>query len=160
MNLFPVPQSIDQQSESNSASGSVNSWDNRNGYLKVSSNKNFVVGETIIGSSSKTIANIVSIFNLSSNYSVDSSSIVKKGWTTETGFLNNSLQRLHDNDYYQYFSYSLKSKVEYEDWNNAVSSLNHTAGFKKFSDLIVESEDLENVGINTDQNLGDFVCIR
>jgi len=127
--------------------------------LKVSSNKNFVIGETIIGSSSKTIANIVSIFNLSSNYSVDSSSIVKKGWVTETGFLNNSLQRLHDNDYYQYFSYSLKSKVEYEDWNNAVSSLNHTAGFKKFSDLIVESEDLENVGINTDQNLGDFVGI-
>ena len=144
---------------SNSASGSVNSWDNRNGYLKVSSNKNFVIGETIIGSSSKTIATIVSIFNVSSNYSVDSSSIVKKGWITETGFLNNSLQRLHDNDYYQYFSYSLKSKVEYEDWNNAVSSLNHTAGFKKFSDLIVESEDLENVGINTDQNLGDFVGI-
>lgn len=142
-----------------SASGIVNSWDNKNGYLKVSSTKNFNIGETIVGSSSNTIAKIVYIFNVSSNYSTDSSSIVKKGWLSETGFLNNDLQRLHDNDYYQYFSYALKSKVQYEDWNNAVSSLNHTAGFKKFSDLIVESIDLDNVGISTDQNLGDFVGI-
>ena len=142
-----------------SASGVVNSWDNRNGYLKVSSVKDFNVGETIVGSSSNTVAKIVYIFRVSSNYSVDSSSIVKKGWLNETGFLNNSLQRLHDSDYYQYFSYSLKSKVQYDDWNNAVSSLNHTAGFKKFSDLIVESTDLNNVGITTDQNLGDFIGI-
>ena len=142
-----------------SASGVVNSWDYRNGYLKVSSVKDFNVGETIVGSSSNTVAKIVYIFRVSSNYSVDSSSIVKKGWLNETGFLNNSLQRLHDSDYYQYFSYSLKSKVQYDDWNNAVSSLNHTAGFKKFSDLIVESTDLNNVGITTDQNLGDFIGI-
>jgi hypothetical protein len=144
---------------SNSASGIVNSWDNRNGYLKISSIKSFNIGETIIGSTSNTNAKIVYIFNVNSNYSTDSSSIVKKGWLNETGFLNNNLQRLHDNDYYQYLSYSLKSKVQYEDWNNAVSSLNHAAGFKKFGDLIVESRDLNNIGISTEQDLGDFIGI-
>ena len=71
--------------------------------------------------------------------------------------MNNNVQRLPDNDYYQYFSYSLKSKVSYEKWNDPVSSLNHTAGFKKFSDLQVESKLTQpnslRVGIKTDVSL-------
>ena len=59
-----------------------------------------------------------------------------------TGFLNNELQRVHDNDYYQAFSYSIKSKVQIKEWNDIVGSLNHTSGFKKFSDLQVESDEL------------------
>ena len=38
--------------------------------------------------------------------------------------------------------------MEYENWNDAVSSLNHTAGFKKFSDYQLESE--KYCGIKTD----------
>ena len=38
---------------------------------------------------------------------------------------------------------------------NAVSSLNHTAGFKKFSNLIIES-DSNSLGISTERNQGDF----
>jgi hypothetical protein len=90
------------------------------------------------------------------HYNISASSIVKKGWQVESGFLNNNFQRLHDSDYYQYFSYALKSKVQYEDWKDSVSSLNHTAGFKKFSDLVVESSESIFSGISTDQNSGDF----
>ena len=57
----------------------------------------------------------------------------------QTGKLNESFQRIHDNDYYQYFSYSVKSNISLENWNSIVSDLNHTLGFKKFSDLSVES---------------------
>ena len=141
-----------------SANGVVNSWNEKTGNLKVSTVDNFNIGENIVASSSKSVGRITAISLFNAFYNIGSSSVVKKGWQTESGFLNSSLQRLHDNDYYQYFSYAIKSKVEYEDWNNAVSSLNHTAGFKKFSDLIVESED-KNAGISTDQNLGDFVGI-
>jgi hypothetical protein len=141
------------------SSGIVNSWDSKNGYLKVSSIDDFVGGDVLIGQSSNSQATVSNIIEFNSNYNVNSSSIVDKGWNRETGFLNNNIQRLHDNDYYQYFSYSIKSKVQYEDWNNPVSSLNHTAGFKKFSDLVIESVDLDNVGINTEQNLGDFTGI-
>jgi hypothetical protein len=142
---------------SGSASGIVNSWDDNSGYLKVSSIDNFSINENITGTSSNVIGKINAINDIITNYSVDSSSIVEKGWNRETGFLNNNLQRLPDNDYYQYFSYELKSKIQYEEWNNPVSTLNHTVGFKKFANLIVETN--QNVGIVTNQNLGDFVGI-
>ena len=82
---------------------------------------------------------INNILRFDSTYDLDSYSLVENGWETSTGFLNNSLQRIHDNEYYQNFSYAIKSKVPYETWNDAVSTLNHTAGFRKFSDLQVES---------------------
>jgi hypothetical protein len=47
----------------------------------------------------------------------------------------------------------LKSEISIQEWNDAVSNLNHTLGFKKFSDLIVESIPLVS-GISTTQNEG------
>uniref|UniRef100_UPI00200EFEA9 hypothetical protein n=1 Tax=Escherichia coli TaxID=562 RepID=UPI00200EFEA9 len=88
------------------------------------------------------------------NYTVGSSSTVSKGWQKETGILDNQFQRVHDNDYYQYFSYSLRSQVPLDTWNGAVGNLNHTAGFKKFGDLLIESSPTVS-GMNTEQNLGD-----
>ena len=64
--------------------------------------------------------------------------------------MNFNTERLSDNDYYQNFSYSLKSKVSLEKWDDAVSSLNHTAGFLKFSDLIIESSDRVFDGVFTE----------
>ena len=142
-----------------SSSGSANSWNPRLGYLKASATNAFKVGENVVGSSSKSVAKITAVNLFNSFYNIDDSSVVKKGWLNEVGFISNNLQRLHDNDYYQYFSYALKSKVEYAKWDNAVSSLNHTAGFKKFSDLIVESKDPDDVGISTNQNEGTFTGI-
>ena len=144
---------------SQSSSGVVNSWNSNLGFLKVTSNKNFVVGENVVGSSSKSVAKIAAVSIFNAFYDIEDSSIVKKGWLNEVGFLNNSLQRLHDSDYYQYFSYALKSKVELSKWNNAVSSLNHTAGFKKFSDLVIETKDFNDVGITTNQNEGNVIAI-
>jgi len=147
----------DEDIKSNTSLGQVENWDSNNELLRVSSSDSFFANDRVIGQSSFSEGIIDFVESYNSSYDVDSSSIVRKGWELETGFLNNSIQRLHDNDYYQYFSYSLKSKIEYEDWNNPVSSLNHTAGFKKFSDLVVESQDQQNVGINTNQNDGNFV---
>jgi YHYH protein len=132
---------------SNSASGIVQSWDPNNSYLKVSTNKDFVVGEIVYSQSSQSSGVIESIINFNSSYDVNSSSIVKKGWDTQKGFLDDRLQRIQDNDYYQYFSYSLKSEIPFDNWNPAVSDLNHSAGFKKFSDLQIESD--IQVGVQT-----------
>jgi hypothetical protein len=143
---------------SGSSIGRVNSWDYKNGYLKISSFDEFNVGDKILAETSGAEGLISGILYFNSYYNVDSSSIVKKGWNKNTGFLNDSMQRLHDNDYYQYFSYSIRSKVHYEDWSDPVNSLNHTVGFKKFSDLSVESL-VSNSGITTNQNYGDFIGI-
>ena len=42
--------------------------------------------------------------------------------------------------YYQNFSYSLKSRIAYDTWQDVVSTLNHTLGFKKYSDYEVVSD--------------------
>ncbi len=140
---------------STSASGKVESWDSNNQYLKVSTVDDFIENENVRGESSNSVGIIKEVIDFESNYKVDAYSNVRKGWNSETGFLNNNFQRLHDSDYYQYFSYALKSQKDLNTWDNPVSSLNHTAGFKKFGNLVVESEPT-NAGISTEQNLGDF----
>jgi hypothetical protein len=154
-------------SNSSDSKGIVQKMNENSEYLKISTSDIFKIGDTISGSTSFTKGVIIDI--LSSGecvYDVESFSIVKNGWKKETGFLSNNLQRIHDGDYYQYFSYSLRSEISLNDWINPVNDLNHTAGFKKFSDLIIESHDIGigtnstlYTGISTSQNNGDFVGI-
>jgi len=130
--------------------GTVESWDPVNDILRISSNNIYEIGD-IIKTLSGSQAKIVDIITNEGIYDVKESEIVKKTWQNNVGFLNDSLQKISDNDYYQYFSYSLKSKVDYDDWDEATNSLVHTVGFKKFGDLIIEST-LNQVGLSTTQN--------
>lgn len=123
--------------------------------IKVLTFGNFNVGNKIRGLSSNIIANINNIKEFKVDYNVKSSTITKSGWKKETGFLNLDNQRIPDNDYYQYFSYSIQSKVEFDKWNETVNKLSHTSGFKKFSDLIVDSNS-NSFGMNKEQNNSDI----
>ena len=124
--------------------------------MKIVADYDFKENSYILGKSSGSIGIIKKVFSSYTKSEVNSSSIVELGWKKETGQLNNNLQRLHDNNYYQYFSYSLKSKVPYQKWDSSVEILNHTSGFKKFSDLIVESNPEDFSGLSTEQTLGTF----
>jgi hypothetical protein len=135
---------IGEQVVSDSGIGKVDSWNNRIELLKVSTSKDFKVGDLVVGQSSRTQGIVKSKVDYNSEIETESSSTVEKGWNTTTGFFNDNQQRIPDNFYYQNFSYAIKSKVPLQDWDEAVSSLNHTAGFLKFSDLIVESKDENN----------------
>ena len=138
---------------SDSGEGKVNSWNNKIELLKVSTSKDFKVGDLVIGQSSGTQGTVKSKVDFNSDIKTESSAIVEKGWNKTTGVLNDNQQRISDNFYYQNFSYSIKSKIPLQDWDDAVSSLNHTAGFLKFSDLIIESEDQSpNLGVFTDES--------
>ena len=141
---------------SGSSSGIVINWNEYTEELKVSSTDSFDLDILIEGESSRAKGTIVNTQDFDAVYTVDSSAIAKKGWATESGFLNNSLQVMSDNNYYQNFSYSIKSKVDYETWNESVGNLNHTSGFKKFSDLVLESTDSTFTGISTSQDNGSF----
>ena len=142
---------------SGSKKGTLQSWNTFSGYLRVSADEEFVVGDSFTGESSGTTGTITEVIADNSLYDIGSSSIVKEGFQKNTGFLNSSLQRIFDSDYYQYFSYSLQSEVEFEKWKEPVSSLNHTSGFKKFSDLIVRSE--TEVGVSTTQDESKFEVV-
>jgi hypothetical protein len=147
-------------SNSSSSKGIVQGLDKNNEYLKIVSGDIFNIGDNIKGSSSFTQGVIVEILSSAECvYDVESSSIVKNGWKKETGFLSNNLQRLHDSDYYQYFSYALKSEISLDTWKDPVNNLNHTSGFKKFSDLIIESKSETFSGLSTSQDGGDFTGI-
>ncbi len=144
---------------SNSKHGYVISWNEYSEQLKISSEISFDTDFLIRGETSNSKGIITSIEDFNAIYTVSSSSIVKKGWNRETGFLNNKFQVTSDNDYYQYFSYSIKSKIDYETWNESIGNMNHTVGFKKFSDLNIESIDSSFTGISTFQDQGNFLGI-
>ena len=135
---------IGEQVVSNSGIGKVDSWNDRIELLKVSTSRDFKVGDLVVGQSSRTQGIVKSTVEYISEIETESSSTVEKGWNTTTGFFNDNQQRIPDNFYYQNFSYAIKSKIPLQDWDEAVSSLNHTAGFLKFSDLIIESKDENN----------------
>ena len=129
----------DEIVSSPNTSGIVESWDRKTGTLRVSTNKDFAVGEIITGQASNTQGIASSVTTYNSILDTDASSRVIKGSQTDSGFLNASLQRVQDSFYYQNFSYSLRSRVDFDTWNDAVSVTNHTAGFRKFSDYQLET---------------------
>ena len=142
---------INEEVTSNSATGIVQSWDPKITTLTVSSDENFVVNEVIKGTDSKVQGIASSITSFDSFINLGATSKVVQGWQEDFGKLNFELQKIQDNFYYQNFSYSLRSRVPYDDWNDSVSSLNHTLGYKKFSDYQLEtiSANSMNVGIPT-----------
>lgn len=147
------------RSDSSDVYGNVIYWNSYSEQLKVSTTQSFAINTFIIGETTGSKGFVTQVDDINAFYSVNSSSIVKKGWKRETGFLNNQFQVTSDNNYYQYFSYSIQSKVDYETWNENIGNMNHTAGFKKFSDVLVESSDVSFSGISTSQDEGSFIGI-
>jgi hypothetical protein len=134
--------------------GIVQNYDIRNEYLKVRTKDRIEINDLVVGKTSGNKGIISIILKHDSSYKINSNSITKKGWQKTTGYTNDNLQRIHDNDYYQYFSYAIRSPIEYNTWNPIVKGLTHTSGFKKFGEMIVNSYDQTIAGIPTDQNLG------
>ncbi|NDB30450.1 hypothetical protein EB151_13000, partial [archaeon] len=77
------------------------------------------------------------------------------------GILNEYLQRLSDNFYYQKFSYSINSNIPYDTWKESVRSIIHPSGFREFSDLKIfgdpqkdaKTYDYVNVGLAKSTNM-------
>ena len=138
---------VGETASSPSATGTVESWNSINGILNITSNNNFKVGERIIGSTSNSQGIASSVTSYDSYINLNYFSIVKNGWESQSGVLNNNIQRVQDNLYYQRFAYSLKSRVPYSTWEDVVGSLNHTLGFKHFADFQAESSNIGSYGI-------------
>jgi hypothetical protein len=137
--------------------GTVEDWDSKLDFIKILSKNNFKVGEIIKGSSSKTQGIPSSIDRFDAFFNLAATSKFVSGWQSDAGVLNNNIQRIQDSLYYQNFSYSIKSRVAFDTWNDAVSTLNHTTGFVKFSDYQLESnlsvEDSNSLTINLPSDL-------
>ena len=137
----------------NGKEGVVQSWDRTTKILRVLSSDDFVAGDIIRGLTSELSGVASKVTSYESYFETDVSSQIFSGNQTGSGFLNDDIQRLQDSFYYQNFSYALKSTVPFDNWNDVVSSVNHTLGYKKFSDLQIESTNLDQpaqVGISTE----------
>ena len=136
-------------------------FDPNTSILKISTNRpeEYKVGQLLTGKSSRSQAKITEIVGVSTfTYNIRPFSKNNKKGFLKKGFLNEDSQRLHDSDYYQYFSYSLKSNVGISSWNDPVESLVHPVGMKKFSDLQVVSEPTNSEMVE-DQNDGALLGI-
>jgi len=137
-----------------STTGEVQYWEANTGILRISAQKDFVVGDIIVGGASGVQGTATSIKSFDAYLKLAATARVEGGWETESGFFNRTLQRFQDSDYYQNLSYSLSSRVDFDVWDNAVSTLNHTIGFKKFADYQLEStpdqKDSLVVGLSTE----------
>lgn len=108
-------------------------------------------GDVIKGSLSGAEGTVRNVATFEDFFITDFYSERPKGWQKETGKLNNDYQKIEDSDYYQNFSYSLKSEVPYETWKSAVDSIVHPTGYKNFSDLVIRSQSA--VGFARSQDL-------
>ena len=123
--------------------GRVESWNNVTEILKVDTPKEYALNETVRGLASDTQAVIRSKLDFDAEITTGVGATISYGWQKATGFLNDNLQRIPNNEYYQSFSYSIQSRVPYDRWEDPVASLNHISGYKEFSDLqVVSQEDI------------------
>ena len=152
-----------------STRGNVENWNPNTGILRVSNTDGFVINDVIKGLTSGTQGLASSIKSFDAYIKLNATSRVEKGWETDSGFFNAHIQRIQDSDYYQNLSYSLSSRVDMETWDDPVSTLNHTLGFKKFSNYQLESTSSARVGLSTELSdvsvvndlygIGDLNCV-
>ena len=136
---FEIKEQIIQKTLTGDKKGTVIGWNQNNNTLRVSTNDEFETGTAIEGQSSNQSGNVQAIESFGSTFDIGPLVEQKKGFQQVTGFLNDSRQRIHDNDYYQAFAYSIKSPIQYTTWKDVVGEITHTSGFKKFSDMQLES---------------------
>ena len=123
-------------------SGTVaeNGWDDLSQTLKVFDvTGDFTKEDSIVGTISNNKGTVTNQFKFDFDLNVDATANILNSWKTDIGKLNLDIQRLHDNDYYQRFSYSIKGAVPFDTWKDAVNSLDHVAGFKNFCNLGISS---------------------
>ena len=139
-NTFNANETLTSETSVGSVSGLAFEYDEASQWLTVEAASDFEVGKLIESAETGakgTVSEIVLTFD--TNFILDYFSMVNNGWEYETGFLSNVLQVTHENEYYQRFAYAIKSRVFFDKWKDIVNTLNHTAGFQKFSNLQVES---------------------
>lgn len=109
-------------------------------YIKVFGSYELSVNEVITGRQSGTVCTISEIKENNAQFEIDYSTRVINGWSNNIGKLNNDIQVIPDNDYYQNLSYTIKSPINHEDSKTVVNNFLHTIGTKNFTDTGITSE--------------------
>ena len=61
-------------------------------------------------------------------------------YQSDYGKVSDANQKIHDSNYYQDYSYLIKSKTPINTWRALIKQTTHPAGFKLFGEVLVESK--------------------
>ena len=81
--------------------GTIERWDPNSGYLFISSTDDFAVGDVVVGQTSGTFVTVESKIEYYTEVLTGAGATVIDGWQTNSGVLNDDLQRIPNNEYYQ-----------------------------------------------------------
>lgn len=73
-------------------------------------------------------------------------------YSSDRGRLGVSNQKILDSDFYQDYSYVIKSKTPIDEWRDLIKSTTHPAGFKLFGQVDIESSALSEMPSQTHKN--------
>ncbi len=120
----------------------------RDDFIKVDGTFRLNVGHRIKGETSNISATVTSIVENKARFEVDYANRQEYGWTDNIGKLNEDIQVIPNNDYFQNLSYSIKSPITWDQFVDPVNRLVHPSGLKNFADTSVETV-VGNVGVGT-----------
>ena len=111
----------------------------RDDYIKLDGLQLISIGDRITGRTTGVSAEVVALKSDKGFFSIDFSNRREYGWINNIGKLNEDVQVIPDNDYYQNLSYSVKSPITWDQFSNSVNSIVHPSGLKNFADTFIQS---------------------
>ena len=108
----------------------------------------FKEGQTIIGKSKKKTARIKTISRSSFTPNIVTREKTIGRFTSDRGKVSSSNQRIHDSNFYQDYSYVVRSRTPINQWRDVIKDTTHPAGFKMFGEVYLESEGVSNMPSN------------
>ena len=100
----------------------------------------FKSGDQIIGKGGKKTAIIDSITKSTFSPVIVTRDKTLGTFTSDRGKVSSGNQRIHDSDFYQDYSYVIRSRTPMKQWRNIIKDTTHPAGFKAFGEVYLESQ--------------------
>lgn len=145
-----------------SARVASNGWKIGSNVLRlVDINGVFREGYQIVGRAKSKTAVIVESFKSTFTPYVSTLSRTIGKFSSSRGKLSSLNQRITDSNFYQDYSYVIRSRTPINEWRNIVKDTTHPAGFKMFGEIYLESESSVSMSSNqpTSQKLTSFVIL-
>ena len=103
-------------------------------FIKVLGDYPVKEGDIILGKTSGVSATVNVLDSNTGRYQISGVNKIRYGWADNVGMLNNDLQVIPNNDYYQNLSYTIKSPQTWQTIRDFVNKMVHPTGMKNFAD--------------------------
>ena len=103
-------------------------------FIKVLGDYPVKEGDIILGKISGVSATVNVLDSNTGRYQISGVNKIRYGWADNVGMLNNDLQVIPNNDYYQNLSYTIKSPQTWQTIRDFVNKMVHPTGMKNFAD--------------------------